>query len=124
MLLTFNANNQLPPVKMYLKLVKKEDRKFFISYMEWLKLLFYRGLGLKKTKLNNFNNLYKAVYKQWNKSCLLGYLQSEFIKRNLSLSLLLEPIDGFSWIAKNRYDLDYTKAITILLQIIFSIILL
>ena len=52
---------------------------------------------------------------------LLGYLQSEFIKRNLSLSLLLEPIDGFSWISKNRYELDYIKATPMFLQIVSPI---
>ncbi len=121
MLLKYNANNKLPPLSMYLKLINKKDRAFFICYIEWIRLLFIRGLRLKNNSSKTFEYLHKAVYKKWKKETLLGNLQDEFIKRNLSLSLLLEPIDGFSWISKNRYELDYTKASPMFLQIIAPI---
>lgn len=121
MLLKYNANNKLPKLGLYLKLINKKDRNFFVCYIGWIRLLFIRGFGIKNNSTKTFNYLYKAVSKKWPKDTLLGYLQDEFIKRNLSLSLLLEPIDGFSWIAKNRYELDYIKASPMFLQIIAPI---
>ena len=49
---------------------------------------------------------------------LLGFVQKEFIARNLSLSLLLEPLDGFEWLSKNRYPLEFSAASPIWLQVI------
>ncbi len=118
----YNINKLQPPLNLYLYLLKKEDRKFFINYLKWIYLLSLRGLRLKAVSCDFFNNMYKAVYKNnLPSNTLIRKLQEEFIKRNLSLSLLLEPIDGFSWIAKNYYVLDYTKAQTMFLQVISPI---
>lgn len=117
----YNINQALPSLNIYLYLIKKEDRAFFLNYLKWIYLLSLRGLKLKNTPDTFFNNMYKAIYKKNSINTLIGNLQQEFINRNLSLSLLLEPIDGFSWIAKNRYTLDYTKALTMFLQIISPI---
>ncbi len=88
------------------------------NYLRWLRLLAVRGFRLKFLHDKTFNLLYRAVSRQWSEKRLLGQLQQEFIRRNLSLSLLLEPLDGFEWISKNRYTLEFTKASPILLQII------
>ena len=72
-----------------------------------------RGLHPK-----SFNLLYRAVSRTWPGRMLLGFLQKEFIARNLSLSLLLEPLDGFEWLSKNRYPLEFSAASPIWLQVI------
>lgn len=72
-----------------------------------------RGLHPK-----SFNLLYRAVSRTWPGRTLLGFLQKEFITRNLSLSLLLEPLDGFEWLSKNRYPLEFSAASPIWLQVI------
>lgn len=72
-----------------------------------------RGLHPK-----SFNLLYRAVSRTWPGRTLLGFLQKEFIARNLSLSLLLEPLDGFEWLSKNRYPLEFSAASPIWLQVI------
>ncbi len=115
-LLTLPPN--MPPLSYFVRLVPKADRGFFLQYCRWLALLANRGLGLKPVHEKTFNGFYRAVSRKWNKKSLLGRLQKEFIARNLSLSLLLEPIDGFGWMAKKRYELSLDKASPIVLQII------
>lgn len=112
----------LPPLSLYLKLIPKKDEAFFVQYLKYLHLLAIRGLKEKKVHQKSFNYLYQAVSKrEWSKKNLLGYLQKEFIKRNLSLSLLLEPLDGFEWVSKNLYPLELTEASPMGLQIISPI---
>ncbi len=108
----------LPPLRVYAKLVAAADVSLMELYVRWLKLLALRGLRLKHLHDKTFNLLYRAVSRPWSEKRLLGKLQQEFIRRNLSLSLLLEPLDGFDWLSKNRYDLELVKASPILLQII------
>jgi hypothetical protein len=92
MLLKYNANKKLPKLSLYLNLVNKKDRNFFICYLEWIRLLFIRGFGVKNNSSKNFNYLYKAVSKKWPKDTLLGYLQDEFIKRNPSTEDAMAPL--------------------------------
>lgn len=105
----------LPPLSHYIDLVTQEDRALFIAYIKWFYLLSKRGLKIKNT---NFKYLYKSISKEWSKNRLLGYLQQEFIKRNMSLSLLLEPIEGFDWLSKNRYQLSFSTMGAMMLQVI------
>ncbi len=119
------ANKQtekLPPLSIYLSLIPKKERNFFIKYLRYVQQLSMRGLGEKRIHKKSFNYLYRAVSdRQWSEKNLLGYLQKEFIVRNLSLSLLLEPLDGFEWMSKNLYPLELTEASPIGLQIISPI---
>ena len=108
----------LPPLKIYKTLVLKENEQLMTQYLTWIKLLALRGLHLKKTSEKSFNILYRAVSRHWQKRLLLGRLQEEFIKENLSLSLLLEPLDGFEWLSKNRYPLNFSASSPIMLQIV------
>ena len=111
----------LPPLRLYEKLIAKEDIPFMMLYLYWLKLLALRGFRIQHLHNKTFNLLYRAVSRPWSEKSLLGKLQQGFIQRNLSLSLLLEPLEGFEWISKNRYTLELTKASPILLQIIAPI---
>lgn len=108
----------LPQWSFYAALIPPQDRRFVLSYLRWLRLLAIRGTHRKKIHDKTFNYLYRAVSREWSKKRLLGSLQKEFIARNLSLSLLLEPLDGFEWLSKNRYALTFAEAAPILLQII------
>ena len=110
-----NAPNNLPSLMHYLKLVSPKDREFFTAYIKWFYLLSKRGLKIKKS---SFKYLYKSVTKEWSSNRLLGYLQQEFIKRNMSLSLLLEPVEGFDWLAKNRYKLSISTTGAMMLQVV------
>lgn len=111
--------DNLPSFKTYRFVIPKGKQKLWQLYEQWWKLLSYRGLHLKNC---NYNMLYRAVTNRtWSKSYLLGRLQQEFIKENLSLSLLLEPLDGFEWLSKNRYPLILSDFSPILLQIIAPI---
>ncbi len=103
------------------KIVPKEDLIFFQTYLHYIKLVLQRGFRVKKTSIKNFRLMYKAISKQWPEDKLLGYLQREFIKRNLSLSLLIEPLDGAEWLFKNKFTLTLDKASPILMQIIAPI---
>lgn len=112
-------SDKLPPLSIYLCLIPKKDRAFFIKYLLYMRQLSKRGLGEKKIHKKSFNYLYRAVSeRQWSEKNLLGFLQKEFITRNLSLSLLLEPLDGFEWMSKNLYPLELTQASPIGLQIV------
>lgn len=110
--------NNLPPLKFYARLIPAADMPFVMLYLKWLRLLALRGTNSKNVHLKTFNYLYRAVSREWSEKRLLGKLQKEFINRNLSLSLLLEPLDGFEWLSKNRYTLSIVKASPMLLQII------
>ena len=96
----------LPPPSLYLQLVPAKDR------------LLRRGMHRRGLHPKSFNLLYRAVSRTWPGRTLLGFLQKEFIARNLSLSLLLEPLDGFEWLSKNRYPLEFSAASPIWLQVI------
>lgn len=112
-------SEKLPPLSLFLCLIPKSERGFFIQYLRYIRQLSKRGLGEKVIHKKSFNYLYRAVSdRQWSEKNLLGYLQKEFIARNLSLSLLLEPLDGFEWMSKNLYPLELTEASPIGLQII------
>lgn len=111
----------LPPITFFLHLVPKADRTLLQLYYQWLLLLAKRGLHLKPLHEKTFNYLYRSISKAWGKTTLLGKLQKEFIARNISLSILLEPVDGFEWISKNRYTLEFAKASPILLQLIMPL---
>lgn len=113
-----NIPDFLPPLSTYKRLVSKKDYALFFAYCQWYKLLAIRAFKQKHIHEKTFNLLYRAVSHSWKETTLLGFLQKEFIQRNLSLSILLEPIDGFNWLSKNRYPLVYTKASALLLQII------
>ena len=113
--------DNLPSLSLYEHLVKKQDRALFLSYLGWIKLLADRGLRAKKISAKTFNRLYRAVLKPKSEKTYLGHLQQEFIKKNLSLSLLLEPLDGFEWLSKNRYPLVFSNASPVLLTIISPI---
>lgn len=113
-----NIPTFLPPLKIYKNLVSPKDYTLLLAYSQWYKLLAIRALKQKYTHENTFNLLYRAVSHSWKETTLLGFLQKEFIQRNLSLSILLEPIDGFGWLSKNRYPLVYSKATSLFLQII------
>lgn len=110
--------DNLPSLSFYTRLIPAEDLSFVLSYLRWLKLLARRGTRQKNIHAKTFNYLYRAVSRDWSEKRLLGRLQKEFIARNLSLSLLLEPLDGFEWLSKNRYTLTVAKASPMLLQII------
>lgn len=110
--------DNLPSLSFYTHLIPAEDLSFVLSYLRWLKLLARRGTRQKNIHAKTFNYLYRAVSRDWSEKRLLGRLQKEFIARNLSLSLLLEPLDGFEWLSKNRYTLTVAKASPMLLQII------
>lgn len=108
----------LPPPALYLRLVPAKDRELLQTYVFYLMLLSRRGLRQKGLHPKSFNLLYRAVSRTWPGRTLLGFLQKEFIARNLSLSLLLEPLDGFEWLSKNRYPLEFSAASPIWLQVI------
>lgn len=108
----------LPPPALYLRLVPAKDRELLQAYVFYLALLSRRGLRQKGRHPKSFNLLYRAVSRTWPGRTLLGFLQKEFIARNLSLSLLLEPLDGFEWLSKNRYPLEFSAASPIWLQVI------
>ena len=107
----------LPPPSLYLQLVPAKDRELFRAYIFYLFLLL-RGMHRRGLHPKSFNLLYRAVSRTWPGRTLLGFLQKEFIARNLSLSLLLEPLDGFEWLSKNRYPLEFSAASPIWLQVI------
>ena len=100
----------LPTPALYLRLVPAKDRELLQAYVFYLFLLSRRGLRQKGRHPKSFNLLYRAVSRTWPGRTLLGFLQKEFIARNLSLSLLLEPLDGFEWLSKNRYPLEFSAA--------------
>lgn len=108
----------LPTPALYLRLVPAKDRELLQAYVFYLFLLSRRGLRQKGRHPKSFNLLYRAVSRIWPGRTLLGFLQKEFIARNLSLSLLLEPLDGFEWLSKNRYPLEFSAASPIWLQVI------
>lgn len=108
----------LPPPSLYLQLVPVKDRELFRAYIFYLFLLLQRGMHRRGLHPKSFNLLYRAVSRTWPGRTLLGFLQKEFIARNLSLSLLLEPLDGFEWLSKNRYPLEFSAASPIWLQVI------
>lgn len=108
----------LPPPSLYLQLVPVKDRELFRAYVFYLFLLLRRGMRRRGLHPKSFNLLYRAVSRTWPGRTLLGFLQKEFIARNLSLSLLLEPLDGFEWLSKNRYPLEFSAASPIWLQVI------
>lgn len=103
------------------RIIPSKNQELWNAYIRWIKLLSYRGLHIKHHSEKYFNLLYRSVSRNWSKKLTLGYLQSEFIKENLSLSLLLEPLDGFEWLSKNRYPLEFSKSLPILLQIIMPL---
>ena len=113
-------NNLMPPLDIYICLIPKKDRGFFLLYIKWIELLAKRGMEIKKTNTKFFVFIYKAVQRNWSTNSLLGSLQKEFIRRNISLSILLEPIDGFSCFFKNKYELEYTKSYPLLMGIAAS----
>lgn len=108
----------LPTPALYLRLVPAKGRELLQAYVFYLFLLSRRGLRQKGRHPKSFNLLYRAVSRTWPGRTLLGFLQKEFIARNLSLSLLLEPLDGFEWLSKNRYPLEFSAASPIWLQVI------
>ena len=108
----------LPPLSIFKSLVPKRNHPLMMAYLKWMILLAKRGLHLKPATEAQFNRIYRAVNRTWNKRNTLGYLQQEFIKENLSLSLLLEPLQGFEWLSKNRYPLTFTGSSPIMLQIV------
>ena len=108
----------LPPISVFWALIPKNNRPLVKAYIRWLLLLSKRGLNLKPSSDKIFNELYRAVSRTWNAKTTLGFLQQEFIKENLSLSLLLEPLQGFEWLSKHRYPLTFTGSSPLMLQII------
>ena len=114
-------NMYLPSIEFYQKLIPNKDKEFFYCYLRWIYLLSIRAFNVKKTHPNSFNLLYKSVSKKWSRNTLLGKLQHEFIVQNISLSILLEPIDGFHWFYKKLYEIDFTKAAPMLLQLLAPI---
>jgi len=113
--------NHLPKLNTYRFLVSPQYRELLFLYLEWIRLLALRGFHQKNKTEKTFNRLYKAVSRTWKNKFLLGRLQTMFIKENLSLSLLLEPIDGFEWLSKNRYPLTFSASSPIILQIVAPI---
>ena len=107
-----------PPIKAYKYLVPRQYISLTILYLQWLKLLSLRGLHLKKMTEKEYGYLHQAIQKKWSEQCLLGKLQKEFIKENLSLSMLLEPLDGFYWLSRNLYPLPLSASSPIILQIV------
>ncbi len=114
----FKNASALPALQLYMRLVSAKDRPLLEAYLRYINLLAYRGMRQKGRHPKSFNLLYRAVSRSWSSKTLLGFLQQEFIARNLSLSLLLEPLDGFEWLAKNKYQLTLIGATPILLQVI------
>jgi hypothetical protein len=110
-------SEKMPSLNIFSALIPKKNQGLLVTYLRWIKLLAVRGLHLKYTSTKSFNLLYRAVSHHWSKKRILGFLQQEFIKENLSLSLLLEPLDGFEWLSKNRYPLIFSSSSPILLQI-------
>lgn len=110
--------DNLPKLDIYKFLVSPQKRELLFLYIKWVHLLSLRGFHQKNITPQTFNYLYKAVSRSWKETFLLGRLQAMFIKENLSLSLLLEPLDGFEWLSKNRYPLSFSSSSPILLQII------
>lgn len=108
----------LPPLAIFKNLIPESNRPLMSAYLKWLTMLAQRGLHLKPATDAQFNRLYRSVSRTWNPKTTLGYLQQEFIKENLSLSLLLEPLQGFEWLSKNRYPLTFTGSSPIMLQIV------
>lgn len=111
----------LPPLGIYKYLLPAKDRYLGRLYAGYLKLLLKRGLQQKGRHPQSFNLLYRAVSHEWPEKNLLGKLQKEFIDRNLSLSLLLEPLDGAEWMSKKLYPLEVSSASPIWLQIILPV---
>ena len=111
------SNIKLPDLSFYQIIIPKKDRVFFNLYLRWLYLLYIRSFNIKKTHTNSFNLLYKAVSHSWGINNLLGNLQKEFIARNISLSILFEPVDGFYWFYKKMYKLDFASSSPMLLQL-------
>lgn len=119
--MNLNSNlSVLPELKIYLTLIPGKNRELFLCYVEFIRQLSLKALKEHSTP-QKLNLLHKAVSRQWNDNFLLGKLQSLFIKENLSLSLLFEPIEGYMWGLKNHYELDYVKSAPLLLQIISPI---
>jgi len=108
----------LPPLTVFWFLIPHYNRPLMAAYLKWLDMLSKRGLHLKPASNKVFNHLYRAVYRNWNTKTTLGFLQQEFIKENLSLSLLSEPLQGFEWLSENHYPLTFTGSSPIMLQII------
>ena len=113
--------DNLPKLDTYKFLVSSQYRELLYLYIKWVRLLALRGFHQKNITPKTFNYLYRAVSCSWNEKFLLGRLQAIFIKENLSLSLLLEPLDGFEWLSKNRYPLTFSSSSPILLQIVAPI---
>jgi hypothetical protein len=114
-------NDFIPPLSIYLHLIPKEHRSFFLLYIKWFKLLGKRCVVDNKESLKVYEILYASVFRKNRPTTLIGKLQEEFISKNISLSLLTEPIEGFSLFVKNKYDLEITKLSPIILQIISPI---
>ena len=108
----------MPPLKIYKILFLKQNEYLMRQYLQWIRLLAIRGLHIKKISEKSFNLLYRAVSRNFSEKFLLGRLQKEFIRENLSLSLLLEPLDGFEWLSKNRYPLNFSTTSPIMLQVV------
>lgn len=115
------SSPNLPSLKIYLYLVPKRDRELLKNYLIFIYWLFNRCFNKKNIKHTNFLYLMQLLSKDIKKDNLLSKLQQDFIKENLSLSLLLEPLEGFLWIKKNTYQVDYVKSTPMLLQIISPI---
>ena len=113
--------DNLPKLDIYKFLVSPQYRELLLLYIKWVHLLALRGFHIKKVTPHTFNRLYRAVSRPLRETFLLGRLQAMFIKENLSLSLLLEPLDGFDWLSKNRYPLTFSSSSPILLQIVAPI---
>ena len=109
---------KLPRLNIYQYIVPQKYRPLLEDYIRYIILLFERLNKETSNKTLNYRKLSKALSKEWGEFFLLGRLQKAFIKENISLSLLTEPIEGFIWIAENRYNLDYVKSTPMLLQII------
>ena len=111
----------LPQLDIYLHIVPTKHRCLFLDYIKYISLLAKKCLKENKNQEKSLSLILKATSKTWNNNFLLGRLKQYFIKENLSLSLITEPIEGFSWVAKNLYELDYIKSTPMFLQIISPI---
>ena len=108
-----------PSYKVFLPLIPSSERELFQNYLRYLLMLAKR---LERPNMQkHYINLHKAISRQWQEQTLLGRLQTEFIAKNISLSVLLEPIDGFMRLEKNTYPLSFFEAVPILMQIISPI---
>ena len=114
-------NNILPLFENYLSIVPKKDKEFFLLYIKWIQMVVNKCWVKNKNTSKVCETLYASVFNTHNPNTLIGKLQQEFVIRNLSLSLLTEPIDGFLLFAKNKYDLEFSKLSPIILQIISPI---